>query len=94
MTLPDQVAALQATEISVFQLLSGQIDTRCMIDVCAHHGSTLLPFLEAGWQVHAFEPIEANRVQLLARCGKNRRLTVCRPEAVSNRTGTAAFQWP
>ncbi|GAB6094268.1 hypothetical protein JCM14469_05200 [Desulfatiferula olefinivorans] len=27
-----------------------------MFDVGAHHGKTSLPFLESGWQVHAFEP--------------------------------------
>jgi FkbM family methyltransferase len=36
-----------------------------MVDVGAHHGSTLDPFARAGWRVIAFEPDELNRRQLL-----------------------------
>lgn len=35
-----------------------------LLDVGAHVGSTLLPFAEAGWAVHAFEPDRVNRAQL------------------------------
>jgi hypothetical protein len=27
-----------------------------MLDVWAHHGTSLVPFARAGWQVYAFEP--------------------------------------
>ena len=36
-----------------------------MIDVGAHHGFALLPFLNMGWQIFAFEPDQKNREQLL-----------------------------
>jgi FkbM family methyltransferase len=39
-----------------------------MLDVGAHNGSSLMPFLEAGWIVHAFEPDPSNREILTSRC--------------------------
>jgi FkbM family methyltransferase len=39
-----------------------------MLDVGAHQGFALAPFLERGWTVHAFEPDPANRKILTARC--------------------------
>jgi FkbM family methyltransferase len=86
----EQVAALQADELRMFESLTDGIATRSMIDVGAHHGATLVPFLNAGWRVWAFEPIEANRAVLTRRFGDCDRLEV-RPEAVSDRTGTAAM---
>jgi FkbM family methyltransferase len=86
----EQVSELQSTEIRIFQLMSQRIDTRFMIDVGAHHGATLLPFLEAGWDVVAFEPIEANRKQMISRFFGNPRLTI-RPEAVSESSGTKSM---
>ena len=35
-----------------------------MLDVGAHFGSSLAPFLAAGWSVHAFEPDPSNRAFL------------------------------
>ncbi len=40
-----------------------------MIDVGAHYGGALRPFLTHGWQVHAFEPDQKNRARLLAALG-------------------------
>src|SRR5262245_50730536 len=82
----DAVAELQATELRVERALVARLRARCMIDVGAHHGSTLAPFLRAGWRVVAFEPIAANRDVLATRFGADERLTV-RPEAVSDRSG-------
>ncbi len=84
------VADLQWVENVLNRLLLDLVRTRCMIDVGAHVGTTLAPFLEAGWQVFAFEPVEANREQLAARFLGARNLTV-RPEAVSSRTAKLAF---
>src|SRR5262245_22069244 len=81
------VAALQAEEITLARLLAGLIDSRFLIDVGAHHGTALEPFLDAGWQVLAFEPIEANRRRLAERFAGRPRLEV-RPEAVSSGSGT------
>jgi FkbM family methyltransferase len=39
-----------------------------MLDVGAHQGSSVIPFVEHGWTVHAFEPDPANRKILSARC--------------------------
>ncbi len=36
-----------------------------MIDVGAHHGHSLSPFLDQGWQVYAFEPDDTNRAKLI-----------------------------
>jgi FkbM family methyltransferase len=36
-----------------------------MIDVGAHYGSELMPFLNMGWQIFAFEPDDKNRQKLL-----------------------------
>jgi FkbM family methyltransferase len=91
MSPADHLAQLQAAELRAFQALTRHLPTRTMIDVGAHHGSTLGPFLEAGWRVWAFEPIEANRARLLARAGAGERLTV-RPEAVSDSSGTGQLQ--
>lgn len=32
-----------------------------MVDVGAHHGSACIPFLDKGWEVHAFEPCAETR---------------------------------
>src|SRR5207245_2024611 len=91
MNQADTLSALQSAEIQLFGQLVHRLQTRCMIDVGAHHGSTLLPFLTAGWRVYAFEPIAENRVVLQAHCGDNDHLTV-RSEAVSNCSGTKLLQ--
>ena len=36
-------------------------DKGVMIDVGAHHGSSLKKFAEAGWKIYAFEPDKNNR---------------------------------
>ncbi|MEM7708760.1 MAG: FkbM family methyltransferase [Pseudomonadota bacterium] len=43
-----------------------------MIDVGAHHGSALLPFLKRSWTVQAFEPDRNNRSKLLERLKDHR----------------------
>jgi FkbM family methyltransferase len=43
-----------------------------MIDVGAHHGSALMPFLNKGWSVFAFEPDVYNRATLLERLSKHK----------------------
>ena len=48
----------------VFQLLTGAEKAGVMIDVGAHHGSSLAPFAQHGWQVIAFEPDSTNRAAL------------------------------
>lgn len=48
----------------VFQLLMAAEKAGVMIDVGAHHGSSLAPFAQLGWQVIAFEPDSTNRAAL------------------------------
>jgi FkbM family methyltransferase len=48
----------------VFELLTMAKQSGLMIDVGAHHGSSLAPFAHAGWQVIAFEPDTNNRKTL------------------------------
>lgn len=48
----------------VFNLLADADQPGLMIDVGAHHGSSLAPFAEHGWQVIAFEPDSQNRETL------------------------------
>ncbi len=50
------------------QTLSGST----MIDVGAHHGTALAPFLDRGWKVFAFEPDDQNRAKLLERLAKHK----------------------
>jgi FkbM family methyltransferase len=44
-----------------------------MIDVGAHFGTALAPFLDFGWRIFAFEPDENNRVKLLHRLSKHKK---------------------
>lgn len=48
----------------VFQLLNNTERSGLMIDVGAHHGSSLASFAQQGWQVIAFEPDSSNRAEL------------------------------
>jgi FkbM family methyltransferase len=57
-----------------------------MIDVGAHHGSVLEPFLLAGWKVDAFEPVRENRDALMRKFGSAPNLRVFE-EALSNSSG-------
>lgn len=50
---------------AVADMLTGNGMTGVLIDVGAHHGTSLLPFLGHGWTVYAFEPDESNRAVLL-----------------------------
>jgi FkbM family methyltransferase len=47
-----------------------------MVDVGAHHGSSLSPFLKRGWKVFAFEPDPKNRVKLQEKFGAHPMLTI------------------
>jgi FkbM family methyltransferase len=61
-----------------------------MIDVGAHHGDMLKPFVNAGWTVDAFEPIESNRKRMKERFSSHQNLTI-HSEAVSNSSGYKDF---
>jgi FkbM family methyltransferase len=52
--------------LMVFRVIGGTPGT--MLDVGAHQGYALSPFLDRGWTVYAFEPDPANRAILASRC--------------------------
>ena len=56
--MAEQVAQLQAQELALFAGLRQVVQPPVMIDVGAHHGVTLAPFLEAGWQVSRLREVE------------------------------------
>ena len=64
--------------------LSGKL----MIDVGAHHGWALSPFLDKDWNIFAFEPDEKNRAKLLERLRnhQNRDLVSLDTRCVSNKS--------
>jgi FkbM family methyltransferase len=90
MTAVEPVSELQAEEGELYRLLADAVATRTLVDVGAHHGTALRPFLHAGWHVHAFEPIEANRRKLAENFPSHPRLNV-RPEVVTDSDGTATL---
>lgn len=58
-----------------------------MVDVGAHHGSSLSPFTKDGWRVLAFEPDPANRAMLEKNLATNKteeQVTI-RPVAISDK---------
>jgi FkbM family methyltransferase len=67
----------------VFDLLKDSVSTGLMIDVGAHHGLSLAPFAEQGWQVIAFEPDTNNRVILFNTFGAEKNIIID-PHACSN----------
>jgi FkbM family methyltransferase len=82
---------LQWIEIALYRAMMVGIAERFMIDVGAHHGTSIEPFLKSGWQGVAFEPMEHNRRRMAERLGQNPNLTI-RTEAVSDRTSTRLLQ--
>lgn len=73
---------------AVAGLFSGVLTGRTMIDVGAHHGTALAPFLDRQWQVFAFEPDEKNRAKLLERLAQHpeRERVTLDTRCVSNRS--------
>lgn len=57
---------------AIATLFAGTLKGSVMIDVGAHHGSSLVPFLRRGWKVIAFEPDEKNREALVENLQSNR----------------------
>ena len=80
----------------IAHLFSGPLNGRTMIDVGAHQGSALQPFLNLGWKVFAFEPDNKNRQKLLENLKKyrNAELVKLDSRAVSNesRSGATFFR--
>lgn len=74
---------IRETDI-VYDLMGNRVGT--MLDVGAHFGTSLAPFAEAGWSVHAFEPDPVNRERLISGHGKQSNVVII-PAAVSDAPG-------
>ena len=81
---------LQSFELQLFGLLARAVSNHHMIDVGAHQGDMLKPFVNAGWTVDAFEPIESNRKRMKERFSSHQNLTI-HSEGVSNSSGYKDF---
>jgi FkbM family methyltransferase len=79
----------------IAELFSSVLSGTVMIDVGAHHGSALMPFLNKAWSVFAFEPDEKNRAKLTERLAKHKSkyLVSLDTRCVSNKpqTGVSFF---
>lgn len=74
----------------IAELYSRCLIGQTMIDVGAHHGWALTPFLNKGWQIFAFEPDNENRAKLIERIFNhtNKSLINIDTHAVSNKSQT------
>ena len=71
--LPDEIRLI---ELHFRRKLSSIDQQRVMVDVGAHEGSSLLPFLKMDWRIYAFEPDAKNREVLIATINGDKRVTV------------------
>ena len=63
-------------EIGLVRIALQRVEKGQMVDVGAHRGGALRPFLAAGWRCLAFEPDAANRAALMERFGDLPELSV------------------
>ena len=69
----------------VAQLIESDKKCGIMVDVGAHFGSALPPFIENGWKVYAFEPDKNNR-KILEKRFENRPSLIIDNRAVSDKS--------
>lgn len=62
--------------IIAFEALSASRVKGLMVDVGAHLGGSLAPFVRQGWRVFAIEPDSVNRAALLSAYGQRRNVTI------------------
>jgi FkbM family methyltransferase len=80
--VPSLQAGLDEADIA-WEFFRTQSGPGVMVDVGAHYGSALRPFVRQGWQVYAFEPDARNRQHLVAEFGGFRNLQID-PRAVAD----------
>jgi len=79
------MGAMSETDI-VFQTIKNNEQTqKIMVDVGAHHGSSLEPFARKSWTVYAFEPDPENRKYLQRLCERFPKVIID-GRAVSNKS--------
>ena len=72
-----RASKIRINESDLIAQLNGSNSNRgIMIDVGAHVGSALSPFLEKGWKIFAFEPDDKNRVILEKRYGNQPNIVI------------------
>lgn len=71
----------------VLRELAPHAKARFMVDVGAHHGGSLIPFLQKGWTVIGFEPDPDNRRRLESRVGRLRDTLSGEPVIFPNAVG-------
>lgn len=90
----EQHARINETNI-IFNLFK-EHNNKVMIDVGAHHGTALMPFLNKGWRIFAFEPDEMNYNVLVKQLfsHKNKDLITLDTRCVSNisQTGVSFYR--
>lgn len=74
--------------LCLYNYLQGRTNVKVLVDVGAHFGGDIVPFLKDGYQVHAFEPDPSNREVLLRLCDTYPNLSID-SRAVTNKTRTA-----
>jgi FkbM family methyltransferase len=79
----------QSIEVRLFEMLARLIEVPWMVDVGAHRGTMFLPFLQAGWKIHAFEPLPSNFEYLKEHFDLEG--VTLHNEAVSSSSGTKLF---
>jgi FkbM family methyltransferase len=62
----------------VYDVLCARHTAGTMVDVGAHFGGTVAPFVASGWRVLAFEPDSANRRKLEEQFGRSSNITIDR----------------
>jgi hypothetical protein len=72
----------------IAEMFTAGLVGKVMIDVGAHSGTALAPFLEMEWRIFAFEPDDKNRAKLIARLAKlkNKQLVSLDTRCVSNKS--------
>lgn len=73
---------------AIAAMFSSALHGKTMIDVGAHIGGALAPFLDRDWRIFAFEPDNQNRAKLLERLAKhrNKHLVSLDTRCVSNKS--------
>lgn len=83
---------LQSIELSINRHLSQKLFNKCMIDVGAHTGTFLKVFVQAGFEIYAFEPVPENRKRLADNFQESDKFHLF-SEAVSNVSGEKDFYY-
>ncbi len=88
MALPRHQKATVDETHCIAELYKSSLTGNLMMDIGAHHGSSLAPFKRMGWKIFAFEPDPKNREYLLKHHGKDQNVIID-PRAVGEKVEKA-----